>query len=78
MYEDCNTTDVEVCANGGTCRKLGSSYICECPDGYTGLSCQSGMADIDKVHMVHDNTNLQYYCREAVCIIALTGQSREI
>ena len=42
VYEDCNDTDVEVCTNGGVCRKLGSSYICECPDGYTGLSCQSG------------------------------------
>ena len=43
VYEDCNITDVEICANNGVCRKRGSSYICECADGYTGISCQSGI-----------------------------------
>ena len=39
VYSDC---EVELCINGGTCRKLGSSYICECVDGYTGLDCEIG------------------------------------
>ena len=42
MYEDCNVTDVEICNNGGSCRKLRPSYICECLDGFTGINCQTG------------------------------------
>ena len=39
VYSDC---EVELCINGGTCKKLGSSYICECVDDYTGLDCEIG------------------------------------
>ena len=39
VYSEC---EVRLCANGGTCRKLGSSYICVCPSGYVGLNCEIG------------------------------------
>ena len=40
MYSEC---EVELCTNGGICRKFGSSYSCECPNGYTGLDCEIGL-----------------------------------
>ena len=39
VYSEC---EVELCTNGGSCRKLGSSYICECANGYSGLDCEIG------------------------------------
>ena len=39
VYSDC---EVELCKNGGKCRKLGPSYICECGNGYTGIDCEIG------------------------------------
>ena len=39
VYSKC---EVELCTNGGTCRKLGSSYNCECVNGYSGLDCEIG------------------------------------
>ena len=29
------------CLNGGTCRNLGSSYECDCPDEWEGIVCQA-------------------------------------
>ncbi|XP_019410274.1 PREDICTED: sushi, von Willebrand factor type A, EGF and pentraxin domain-containing protein 1, partial [Crocodylus porosus] len=31
---------LEPCHNNGTCKQLGSGYICICPAGYTGLKCE--------------------------------------
>ncbi|XP_067409310.1 sushi, von Willebrand factor type A, EGF and pentraxin domain-containing protein 1 isoform X1 [Emydura macquarii macquarii] len=31
---------LEPCHNNGTCKQLGSGYICMCPPGYTGLKCE--------------------------------------
>uniref|UniRef100_A0A8D0GC18 Sushi, von Willebrand factor type A, EGF and pentraxin domain containing 1 n=1 Tax=Sphenodon punctatus TaxID=8508 RepID=A0A8D0GC18_SPHPU len=31
---------LEPCHNSGTCKQLGSGYICLCPPGYTGLKCE--------------------------------------
>ncbi|EMP30778.1 Sushi, von Willebrand factor type A, EGF and pentraxin domain-containing protein 1 [Chelonia mydas] len=42
----CQTSQVfhecflEPCHNNGTCKQLGSGYICMCPPGYTGLKCE--------------------------------------
>ena len=38
-YSEC---DIDVCENRGNCRKLGSSYTCDCVNGYTGLDCEIG------------------------------------
>uniref|UniRef100_H0YSS6 Sushi, von Willebrand factor type A, EGF and pentraxin domain-containing protein 1 n=1 Tax=Taeniopygia guttata TaxID=59729 RepID=H0YSS6_TAEGU len=32
---------LEPCHNNGTCKQLGSGYICICPLGYTGLKCEA-------------------------------------
>ena len=40
VYSEC---DINVCQNGGLCKKLGVSYICECMNGFSGSSCQTGM-----------------------------------
>ena len=40
VYDDC---DINECQNGGSCKKLGVSYICECVNGFSGLLCQIGM-----------------------------------
>uniref|UniRef100_A0A8C3QYS8 Sushi, von Willebrand factor type A, EGF and pentraxin domain-containing protein 1 n=1 Tax=Cyanoderma ruficeps TaxID=181631 RepID=A0A8C3QYS8_9PASS len=32
---------LEPCHNNGTCKQLGSGYICICPLGYTGLKCET-------------------------------------
>ena len=37
VYTQC---DVNHCENGGTCRKLATSYICTCTDDYTGSLCE--------------------------------------
>ena len=34
---------VNICQNGGICVTTAVSYRCLCPEGYTGLNCQSGM-----------------------------------
>ena len=39
VYTEC---EVNVCENGGICKKLGSSYICECTNGYSGVNCETG------------------------------------
>ena len=41
VYTECES-GVDSCENGGICRKLGSSYTCECINGYSGLSCENG------------------------------------
>ncbi|PKU44337.1 von willebrand factor type egf and pentraxin domain-containing protein 1 [Limosa lapponica baueri] len=32
---------LEPCHNNGTCKQLGTGYICICPRGYTGLKCET-------------------------------------
>ena len=39
VYSEC---DINLCENGGLCKKLGVSYICECKGGFTGSLCQTG------------------------------------
>ena len=39
VYNEC---DINECQNGGLCKKLGVSYICECVNGFSGLLCQTG------------------------------------
>jgi len=39
VYTQC---DIDQCQNGGTCVKLGVSYMCNCLAGYTGILCETG------------------------------------
>uniref|UniRef100_H3AXW9 Sushi, nidogen and EGF like domains 1 n=1 Tax=Latimeria chalumnae TaxID=7897 RepID=H3AXW9_LATCH len=32
----------EPCQNGKVCRETDTGYVCECPEGYVGLTCESG------------------------------------
>lgn len=36
------------CQNGGTCEDQINSFVCHCPPGYTGIHCETGIAD--KLH----------------------------
>ena len=49
VYTEC---EISRCENGGTCRKLGVSYICDCLDDYTGSLCET-YSKIDVVHMYY-------------------------
>ena len=31
------------CQNGATCSSLAGQYSCNCPSGFTGLNCASGL-----------------------------------
>ena len=31
------------CENGGDCTIVGSGFVCTCPPGYTGETCEIGM-----------------------------------
>ena len=37
------TLNPEQCQNGGTCSNVNAdSYVCTCPNGYTGTNCETG------------------------------------
>ncbi|CAO1405171.1 unnamed protein product [Diamesa hyperborea] len=40
--DDC---DSQPCLNGGFCSDAIAGYSCECPPGYTGLSCETNIND---------------------------------
>jgi hypothetical protein len=31
------------CKNGGTCVNSPGKYVCQCPPGFIGVNCQTGM-----------------------------------
>ncbi len=35
------------CQNGGTCSEQGTGYVCMCPDGFSGASCEVDACDPD-------------------------------
>lgn len=42
-----------LCENGGTCTRVGSSSVCNCVDGMTGLLCQESSTTHSKtVHPI--------------------------
>lgn len=43
---DTNECESNPCQNGGTCRDVVSGYICQCPIGWSGTTCQ-----IRKLHI---------------------------
>ena len=47
------------CQNGGTCVPNGGSYYCECPPGFTGLTCNIQAEECGGNYVV-DSGNVQY------------------
>ena len=39
-----STTCVPACGNSGTCLRISTSYVCQCPCGWTGSACTGRMA----------------------------------
>ena len=42
LFADINECDINLCKNGGSCEDLVNSFICTCPPGYDGTSCEIG------------------------------------
>lgn len=42
LITDVNECEQFVCQNGGLCANVNGSYLCQCPDGWTGLHCEQG------------------------------------
>ncbi|XP_053321831.1 sushi, von Willebrand factor type A, EGF and pentraxin domain-containing protein 1 [Spea bombifrons] len=66
------------CQNGGTCKQVGTGYICTCPKGYTGAKCD---IDIDECHGTPCKNNGicfdqigEYKCK---CLSGYTGPQCE-
>ena len=34
-------SNIEKCQNNGRCTEQGLNYICSCPTGFTGMSCEN-------------------------------------
>ena len=39
FFLELNNCDNSPCLNGGQCTDLGSTFTCECPDGFIGSTC---------------------------------------
>uniref|UniRef100_A0A8C8AQF1 Sushi, von Willebrand factor type A, EGF and pentraxin domain-containing protein 1 n=1 Tax=Otus sunia TaxID=257818 RepID=A0A8C8AQF1_9STRI len=65
---------LEPCRNNGTCKQLGSGYICICPLGYTGLLCEEDINEcssnpcLNGAHCVDGKNG--YHC---TCAKGFTG-----
>ena len=45
LHSDINECDSHPCENGATCSDQLDMYNCSCVAGYTGVTCETGMAD---------------------------------
>jgi len=43
---DKNECISDPCQNGGTCNDAVNSFTCQCRDGYTGITCETGEFDM--------------------------------
>ena len=39
---DVNECASDPCLNGASCEDGVNGFICECPDGFTGVNCETG------------------------------------
>ena len=47
------------CKNGATCTNLVNSYSCSCPNGYTGINCESMFIYLlTNLNIMHDENIL--------------------
>ena len=51
-------TDIDECAsqpceNNGTCSDDVNMFKCRCPQNFTGMMCESGEQDKNRIHSVH-------------------------
>ena len=42
LFTDIDECAINRCKNGGICENRPGSYLCKCPDGWTGEHCQMG------------------------------------
>ncbi len=43
LFSDIEECASDPCQNGATCFEGIDSYLCQCPDGYEGTNCETGM-----------------------------------
>lgn len=65
FYLDLNECDSNPCMNGGVCTDGPDSFSCACPDAWTGLRCETGMADIAST-----NLHSKVYIPVVFCILS--------
>ena len=41
LFTDINDCASQPCKNNGTCKDQVNSFICDCNEGYTGLTCET-------------------------------------
>lgn len=42
VYTETDECQAQPCRNGGSCRDLPGAFICQCPEGFTGVHCETG------------------------------------
>lgn len=49
FFQDVNECLTSPCSNGGTCRNLPGSFVCQCAPGWTGQTCQLGTSLLEDI-----------------------------
>lgn len=62
------------CANGGTCRIAGTTYVCLCPPNFTGLTCLQSLNLCSTIQCLNGGSCINYGTfATCSCLTAYTG-----